>query len=167
MKKLGTVLLSLLLLALLAGCSGGTTPAATAPPAAEATPQVLQGDTFTADKFTITVPKGWESMAVDGGAQLYKMSGEIIEVHFRGENQTEDSAKQQAESNASLYSGTTPAEVTILGKTFWATTFTASGVEQTSYLRIENGVLLSIKCAKGNYETNPEYAAIIDSVVFK
>lgn len=167
MKRLATVFLSLLLMLLLAGCSGSTTPAATAPPAAEVTPQALAGETFTADKFTITVPEGWESMAVDGGVQLYKMSGEIIEVHFRGENQSEDSAKQQAQSNASAYSGTEPAEVTLLGKTFWTTTFTASGVEQTSYLRIENGVLLSIKCAKGNYETTPEYAAILDSIVFQ
>ena len=167
MKKMATVTLSLLLLLLLAGCSGGTAPAATAPPAAEATPQALEGETFTAEKFTVTVPKGWEAMAVDGGVQLYKMSGEIIEVHFRGSGQSEDHAKQQAESNASTYAGTAPAEVTLLGKTFWATTFTASGVEQTSYLRMEDGVLLSIKCAKGNYETTPEYAAIIDSIVFK
>ncbi|MFH1513066.1 MAG: hypothetical protein ABIG45_06900 [Bacillota bacterium] len=167
MKKISLMLFALTLLVLLSGCSGGTAPAATTAPAAEAAPQALAGVTFEAEKFSVTVPEGWESMAVDGGVQLYKMSGEIIEVHFRGENQTDDSAKQQAESNASAYSGTTPAEVTLLGKTFWATTFTAAGVEQTSYLRIENGVLLSIKCAKGNYETTPEYAAIIDSIVFK
>ena len=106
-------------------------------------------------------------MTVDGGVQLYKMSGEIIEVHFRGENQNEDHAKQQVEVSANQYSGTTPAEVTLLGKTFWTSTFTVSNVEQTSYLRIENGKLLSIKCAKGNYESTPEYAAIIDSIVFK
>ena len=106
MKRLATVFLSLLLLTLLAGCSGGTTPAATAPPAAEVTPQALEGETFTAEKFTVTVPTGWEAMAVDGGVQLYKMSGEIIEVHYRGSGQSEDHAKQQAESNASTYSGT-------------------------------------------------------------
>jgi hypothetical protein len=165
-KKIGLIIFAMALLVMLSGCSGGSTPAATTAPVAEATPQTLVGETFTADKFTIAVPAGWESMAVECGVQLYKASGEIIEVHFRGENQTEDSAKQQAESNAKLYSGTTPVEVTLLGKTFWATTFTASGVEQTSYLRIENGVLLSIKCAKGNYETTPEYAAIIDSIIF-
>jgi hypothetical protein len=167
MKKMGLVLFAAILLFAFSGCSGGSTPTATTAPTAESTPQPLAGVSFETDKFTVTVPSGWESMAVDGGVQLYKLSGEIIEVHFRGENQTEESAKQQIESNATNYSGTIPAEVTILGKSFWTTTFTASGVEQTSYLRIENGMLLSIKCAKGNYETNPEYAAIIDSIVFK
>lgn len=179
MKKIGIYLFTLSLFLLISGCSdnsGGEPSAAGTPTGSpEASPQVseaaapeagsLEGDPYSAEKFTITVPDGWEVMDVDGGVQLYKMSGEIIEVHFRGENQGEDHAKQQAESNASMYSGTTPEEVELLGKMFWATTFTASGVEQTSYLRMEDGVLLSIKCAKGNYET-PDYAAIIDSIVF-
>lgn len=179
MKKTGILLLTLSLFLFISGCSGNSDGQQSAAPtpsgSPEASPQVsettapengsLEGETYSAEKFSITVPEGWEAMDVDGGVQLYKMSGEIIEVHFRGKNQGEDHAKQQAESNASMYSGTTPKEVELLGKTFWATTFTASGVEQTSYLRIEDGVMLSIKCAKGNYET-PEYAAIIDSIVF-
>jgi hypothetical protein len=137
--------------------SGTTSPEKTA----------LEGSTFETDKFSITVPKGWESMEVDGGVQLYKMSGEIIEVHYRGMNQNEGDDKQQVESVASQYSGTTPAEVELLGKTFWSTTYTASGVKQVSNLRIEDGVMLSIKCAGPGFDTNPEFTAILDSIVFK
>lgn len=174
MKKISALLFALALFLLVSGCSGNTNtskPDSTPDTAADSNETtsseitLLEGDSHKYDKFSITAPEGWETMDVQGGIQLYKMSGEIIEVHFRGENQTEDHAKQQAESLASQYSGTTPTETELLGKTFWTTTFTASGVEQTSYLRMEDGVLLSIKCAKGNYET-PEYAAIIESIVF-
>jgi hypothetical protein len=175
MKKISNLVIILALFLLVSGCSGktaGNTGAAAsgagtqaAEPVASEAP-ALKGEVHKADKFSITVPKGWEVMDVEGGVQLYKMSGEIIEVHYRGSNQTEDSAKQQAESNASLYSGTTPQEVELLGKKFWATTFTASGVKQTSYLRIEDGVMLSIKCAGPNFETSSEFKAILDSIVF-
>lgn len=173
MKKIGVLILTLSLFLFVSACSGNSGKNTST--ASEASTQVseaaapktdlLEGEAYSAERFIIIVPKGWEAMDVDGGVQLYKMSGEMIEVHFRGENQGDDHAKQQAESNAGMYSGTTPTEVELLDKTFWATTFTVSGVEQTSYLRIEGGVMLSIKCAKGNYET-PDYAAIIDSIVF-
>jgi hypothetical protein len=180
MKKIGILLFVMALFLLGSGCSGDSSvkTTATQTPSAEtgstaqasepAAPETasLQGETYSADKFSIIVPAGWEVMDVDGGVQLYKSSGEIIEVHFRGENQSEDHAKQQVEENASTYSGTEPKETELMGKKYWTTTFTASGVEQTSYLRMEDGVMLSIKCAKGNYESDPEYAAILDSIVF-
>lgn len=179
-KRFYPVLLALLLtLLLITGCSGSSSPSkATATPEATAasTPAsqpasagnaALEGEVYKAEKFSVTVPKGWEKMDVQGGVQLYKMSGEIVEVHYRGENQGEDHAKQQVESLASQYGGTTPNEVELLGKTFWTTTFTASGVKQTSYLRMENGVMLSIKCAGANHETDPEFGAILQSIVFE
>ncbi|HZK29535.1 MAG TPA: hypothetical protein VFD19_04890, partial [Clostridia bacterium] len=94
-----------------------------------------------AERFTIVVPKDWEVMDVEGGVQLYKMSGEVIEVHYRGSNQIAEAAKQQAEFLANMYKGTEPKEVELLGKKFWMTSFTAGGQDQTSYLRMEDGVL--------------------------
>jgi hypothetical protein len=170
MKKAIALFCMLVILpVIVAGCSNGkpaSSTSATNAPTAVVTQKPLEGTAFKTDKFTITVPSGWESMEVNGGVQLYKMSGEIIEVHYRGSDQSDDSAKQQVESNATQYSGTTPKEVDLLGKKFWATTFTASGVKQTSYIRMENGVMLSIKCAGSDHETNPVFASILNSIIF-
>lgn len=171
-----TLLVLGLSLLLITSCSKGASTQATATPATTATAApasagadnaALKGEVYKTDRFSITVPDGWEKMDVQGGVQLYKMSGEIIEVHYRGENQSEDHAKQQAESVASQYGGTDPKEVELLGKTFWTTTYTASGVKQTSYLRMENGEMLSVKCAGANHETDPVFAAILQSIEFE
>lgn len=149
-----------------------TKPEPTAKPIETKEPNVtmdiplIEGAHYAADKFSLTVPKGWEIMDVEGGYQLYKMSGEIIEVHTRGSNQSEDHAKQQVERTASQYNGTPPAEVDFLGAKFWTTTFTASGVEQVTYLRIEDGVLFSVKFGGPDYATNPEFQAILSNIVF-
>jgi hypothetical protein len=126
-----------------------------------------EGEKFETDQFSVIIPKGWEKMEVDGGVQIYKMSGEIVEVHFRGSNQTEESAKQQAQSNADQYKGTAPQEVEKWGKKFWATTFTASGVEQTSFLRIEDGVMIAVKAAGKDHMNNKEITGILDTIAFK
>ncbi len=134
---------------------------------AEESGAMLEGTSYESDSFSIIVPDGWEVMDVDGGVQLYKTSGEIIEVHYRGSNQGDDHAKQQVENLYEQYSGTTPVETELLGKTFWKTTFTTSGVYQTSYMRMENGEMLSVKLAGANHENDPEFEAIVNSVVFK
>jgi hypothetical protein len=107
----------------------------------------MKGETFETENFSLIIPNGWEMMEVDGGVQIYKMSGEIVEVHFRGSGQGDDHAQQQVMSVAEQYNGSTPKEVEFLNKTFWTTSFTAAGVSQTSYLRIEDGVLVSVKIA--------------------
>ena len=175
MKKFSiiiTIMLSLVFV--LSGCGGGspatTDPVKTEPGTATENPPVgteANGTVFDAERFTIVVPEGWEFMDVEGGLQIYKMSGEVIEVHYRGSNQIAEAAKQQAEYLSEMYKGTEPKEVDLLGKKFWMTSFTAAEQDQTSYLRMEDGVMFAIKCAEGNYETAQEFEAILNSIVFK
>lgn len=60
-----------------------------------------------------------------------------------------------------------PKEVELLGKHFWTTSFTASGVLQVAYHLIEEGEMLSVKYGGPNYETNPDFAAILGPIVFQ
>lgn len=136
---------------------------ATEEPAAEA----IAGEKYETDNFSIVVPDGWEVMDVEGGVQLYKMSGEVFEVHFRGSGQSEGHVEQQTEFTAENYEGTTPEEVDLLGKRFWTTSYTAAGVPQVSYITIENGVMISVKYGGPDYQDNPDFEGILNSIVFK
>jgi hypothetical protein len=176
MKRLTIALMAALALAmLLPGCTsaagnptGTATSLAAAATPAETVAAKTEGEPFETANFSLIVPKGWEKMDVDGGVQLYKTSGEVVEVHFRGSNMSADEAKSQVESTASQYGGTTPQEVDFLGKKFWTTSFTSSAnVPQVTYLTIEAGVMISVKAGGPGYEDNAEFKAILDSIVFK
>ncbi len=168
MKKYIIILIGLCLLFCAAGCQGDAASNTGSPSENEA-PQSAEpnGDMVDKETFSVLVPKGWEVMDVDGGVQIYKMSGEVFEVHFRGSNMNDTEAQQQAESTAKQYEGTQPELVELLGKQFWTTTFTAGGVKQVTNLCIEEGVMISVKYGGPNYETNPDFEAILDSITFK
>ncbi|MHB1314315.1 MAG: hypothetical protein ACYCX2_02370 [Christensenellales bacterium] len=175
MRKSVLFLIIVLCLSLTVGCAKTSGPAAqkTTEPAQTTaqsqepanTPQ--SGSQYETDDFSLIVPQGWEIMDIDGGVQLYKMSGEVFEVHFRGYNMSGDEAKQQVESTARQYSGTAPSEVDLLGKRFWTTEFTAAGVLQATYLCIDEGVMISVKYGGPGFKTNPEFKAILDSIALK
>lgn len=173
----------LLIVALVLGCSNksGDVPKADTPTKSEepkeapaASPEApaastLAGELCEAEKFTIIAPDGWKILEFPNaeGYQLYKSSGEAIQVLFAGSNQNEAAAKNEAERFAETESGTEPVEIEMLGKKFWVTTFEFGGAEQTYYGCIEDGVKLTIQTTKGNYENNAEYASILDTIVFK
>lgn len=131
------------------------------------TEAAIQGVKVETDKFSIVVPDGWEKMDVEGGFQLYKMSGEVVEVHFRGFNQGADHAKLQVENMQKNYNGTAVKEIELLGKKFWNTTYTAADVPQVLNACIEDGVMISIKYAGKDLETNPVFMDIVNSIVWK
>jgi hypothetical protein len=126
-----------------------------------------KGTKIEKDKFSIVMPQGWQSMDVIGGVQLYKNSGEVFELHYRGYNMSDTESKIQTESMANQFKGTQPKQVEIKGKQFWSTSYTAGSIPQVSNLRIENGVMISIKYGGPNYTSNPDFKAILDSIVFK
>lgn len=181
-RSLSLVFAILLILTLFAGCgdkkedTGETTAAGTGADDTTAAP-AINGTLFETDNFSVIVPDGWEKMDVDGGFQLYKMSGEIIEIHFRGFNQGETQAKLQVESSAKGLNGTTPVEEEFLGKTFWKTVYTANSVSQVFYACMvdgafrdgakQDGVMLSVKYGGPGYDTNPEFMNILNTVVWK
>ena len=153
-----------MVLSFAAACGGNDQPSGSQ--GGQATQPAANGTRYEATRFSIIVPDGWEVMDVDGGVQLYKSSGEIFEVHYRGNNMNESEAQSQVESTANNYDGTEPQQATMLGKTFWSTTFTASGVEQVTNLCIENGEMLSIKYGGPGYDTNPDFQTILNSIEF-
>ncbi len=129
----------------------------------------IEGILCEGERFSVLAPKDWEimEMTYSDGFQLYKLSGEVIQIQYAGYNQRDDAAQKDVESFASRYSGTEPKEVEMLGKTFWMTIYEFNGAEQTLYARMEDGVKLTIQTAKGNYENNAAFRAIIDTVEFK
>ncbi len=171
MKKSSLLLtMFLLLISLLTGCGSSSKASTSQPPSAsqaEETKNAPAGDKYDNDKFSLIVPAGWITMEIDGGIQLFKTTGEVFELHFRGYNLNDSEAKTQVESLAKQYDGTEVKETDLLGKRFWSTTYTASDVPQTANLLVENGVLLTIMYGGPEYESNPDFQAIIDSVVFK
>lgn len=175
-KSLILTVIFVVLLVMLSGCAGkaaGQTAAAnpqtTSPGSAEpsAATSSLAGELYESDKFTITVANGWEAMDIDGGVQIYKMSGEAVQVYFRGSNMSETEPKTQAESQAKQYNGTDPQEVERWGKSWWTTTYTAMDMEQLKYLRIEAGQLVSVSAAGQDIAGNPDIQGMLESIVFK
>jgi hypothetical protein len=178
MKKfLILTFIALSLLAIFSGCAGN--PAGKSePPNAVAVPSgspaqsaeaadSIEGEPFDSDKFSIIIAKDWELMDIDGGVQLYKMSGEAVQVYFRGSNMSETEAKSQAESQAKQYGGTTPQEVEKWGNSWWTTTYTAMDLEQLKYLRIEGGQLVSVSAAAKDIESNSDIQGMLESLTFK
>ena len=125
------------------------------------------GELFETDRFSIVVAEDWEVMEIDGGVQIYKMSGEAVQIYFRGSNMSETEPQVQAESQANQYNGTTPELVERWGKTWWTTLYTAMNMEQLKYLRIENGQLVSVAAAAKDIAGNAEIQGMLESITFK
>ncbi len=170
-KRYVLAVLALTLVILLAGCAGKTESPESgkdAPAAGTAAPESgIKGELFESDKFSITVAKGWEKMDIDGGVQIYKMSGEAVQVYIRGMNMSDTEAKSQAESQSKQYSGTAPEEVERWGKSWWTTTYTAMDLEQLKYLRIESGQLVSVSAAAKDIAGDSDIQGMLESLTFK
>lgn len=164
-KTLALIFAVTMLMLTFAGCGGNTEDKTTK--ADETTAAAVDGTKIETDKFSIVVPDGWEKMDVDGGFQIYKASGEVVQVSFAGFNQGETHAKLQVEGQVKTYGGTPATEIELLGKTFWNTTYTANGVKQVFNACIEDGVMISVKYGGPNLDTNPEYMDIVNSIIWK
>ncbi len=164
-KNLALILAAMFILFTFGACGGEKNDKTTK--AGETTAASIDGTKAETAKFSIIIPTGWEKMDVDGGFQLYKMSGEIVEVHFRGFNQGDTHAKLQVEGQVKAYGGTEAKEIELLGKKFWNTTYTANGVKQVYNACIEGGIMISVKYGGPNLDTNPDYMKIVNSVVWK
>lgn len=169
MKRPGLIpsLLLIVFITAILGCSqDGTTSTAPSSSGNQASVPTIEGSTFDAPGFTIVVPKGWESVKVDGGVQMYK-GNDIVQVYIRGFNMTAGEDKGQTESNAKRYNGTPPEQIDIFGMKFWKTTYTAASVYQTSYLSMKNGQLVSVQIAGADHDKNDTIKGILNTLKFK
>ena len=165
------------LLLMLFGCAGNPDGKTSAPDAGEAASDVGEqpaeteapavGEVHETDRFSITVPEGWEVMEIVGGLQIYKMSGEAVRVYISGENMSETEPQTQAESLAGQYSGTEPQEVEMWGESWWTTTYTAMDMEQLTYMRIEDGQMVSVAAAAKDIGGDSDIQAMLASISFK
>lgn len=164
------------LLLAICGCAGSpaaqpeppeTEPAQAAAAQPSAPAEAAKGELYETDRFSIAVAKGWEVMEIDGGVQIYKMSGEAVQVYVRGSNMSDTEAKSQAESQAKQYNGAAPQEVEKWGKSWWTTTYTAMDLEQLKYLRIEDGQLVSVSAAAKNIAGDADISVMLESIAFK
>lgn len=173
MKKISVFLLVTMFVFLLVACTNAEQPQKTEPDQVA----TYSGKTVEVENFSILIPDGWEYMEVDGGLQLYKSSGEIVEIHYRGFNQGESHARLQVENLAKNNNGTTPEEVRLLGKTLWRTEFTLADKPQVFCAAIEDGILKNGELKDGvmlsiKYTSNPASDGIspndiLETVVWK
>ncbi len=165
MRRPGLIpsLLLIVFLTSILGCSQSGSPGGVAN---QASVPSIEGSTFDAQGFTILVPKGWESVKIDGGVQMYKGS-DIVQVYIRGYNMTAGEDKGQTESNSKRYNGTQPEQIDIFGMRFWKTTYTAASVYQTSYLSMKNGQLVSVQAAGPDHDKNETIKGILNTLKFK
>lgn len=165
MKKILLLTVAVFLLfAALASCGEKAEEAGSGETTAAALPE---GTLYENDRFSVTVAKGWEYMDIDGGVQIYKMSGEVVQIYIRGSNMADTEPKSQIESQSQQYGGTAPQEVDKWGKSWWTTSYTAMEMEQLKYLRIEGGQLVSVAAAAKDVEADADIMGMLESVAFK
>ena len=82
MRKIFIVAIIVMLL-LASGCGGAKESPQSVSDDSEKAQQApaVKGETYETERFSLTVPEGWSVMDVDGGVQLYKMSGEVFEMN--------------------------------------------------------------------------------------
>jgi len=118
------------------------------------------------DKFEITVADNWEKMQIPGGVHISCKSGEILRVQVHDNNVTEAEDREILNELAQKYNGTPIAPVELSGVTFYTTTYTAYGKEQSFYSAVKNGEQIKIQMCGRCYETNADIKAMVDSIVF-
>lgn len=161
-RILGLAMAVSLAAALLTGC-GGSAPQGGSGNGTEPKTEAIKGETMETDHFTMTVATGYNKMDISGGIQAYQGSN-AIEVWVRPSTQN---AEEEAGKFAADYDGTAPEQVELFGLTFYTTTFTASGYDQTKYVAVSDGNRIEIGITGADHENNKELQGMLNSISFK
>lgn len=156
------ILVIALAAALMTGC-GSSAPQSASGNGTEPKTEAIKGETVETDHFTMTVATGYNKMDISGGIQAYQGSN-AIEVWVRPSTQN---AEEEAGKFAADYDGTDPEQVELFGLTFYTTTFTASGYDQTKYVAISDGNRIEIGITGADHENNKELQGMLNSISFK
>lgn len=162
-KSFVTAILFIFIMVLLVSCGDS----AEKPKDNDGTASDVKGETISTEKFTILKIDGWEYMEVDGGFQIYKASGEILQIQILGNNVSEEEDKALLESFANSYSGTALTQVDLLGMKFYMTSAEVSGVKQAYYSAVKNGEQVKIQATGLSYDENSDIKAMVESIEFK
>ena len=71
------------------------------------------------------------------------------------------------ENTIEQYNGTPLKEVPMFGSTFFTTSMTAEGKDQTTFAGVKNGEVFNFVMAGKDNQQNPELKAMLESITFK
>ncbi len=173
-KPVVMVMLIVLCLLLLTGCvlqinSDGNVSLPQVSALTEAVENIaasLEGEQIETDGFSMTAPKGWNRMVIQGGVQLYRGS-DVFQITVDGYNVSQEEDLALLQSLADQYDGTDITTVDMLGMTFYTTSFTALGVEQTFYSAVRDGEQIHIQLGGKDHNDNTELQGMLSSVRLK
>jgi ABC-type glycerol-3-phosphate transport system substrate-binding protein len=173
-RSLMAVLLVLVLAVamLAAGCGGSDDSAAPAgdngeTDAPEESLPEIDGERHETETVSMIVADGWEVMDISGGLQAYKGMSSAVEVWVRGSDMTEESVKAAIERFKENYDGSDLFEVQAHGLTYTATTFEFSGMYQTKYGAVKDGMQVEITLAGEDHLNDETIMGMFNSIVFK
>jgi len=137
----------------------------------------VKGTTYETDKFSILVPDGWvtKDLTNDGAIAVMVTKGEDLMqlVVYLNPYYTADYPDAKAYSKYLIdntieqQNGTAIKEVKMFDVTFFKTSFTANGMEQTSFAGDKNGEVVNIIMGGKDNQNNVEIKAMLDSIKFK
>lgn len=164
MKKTFSLLI-LTLVFLLTGCVGTkTTSAQMMLEEPEIKPA---GGVAEYSAFTVRIEEGWETMDIIGGVQIFKTSGEMLQIQVDGDGVAREEDIPLLENVNENYNGSGVREEELLGCSFHTISYTVSGVSQCLYTAVLGGKLVKIQATGLSYDALPDIEKMVESVVFK
>jgi hypothetical protein len=137
----------------------------------------VKGTMYETDKFSILVPDGWETkdLSNEGAVAVVITKGEdlmqlvvYLDPYYSAEYPDAKAySKYLIENTMDQQSGTAIEEVTMFDTTFFKTSFTANGMDQTSFAGDKNGKVVNIIMGGKDHQNNVEIKAMMDSIKFK
>jgi hypothetical protein len=163
MKKTLTIT-AMILAVFLAGCAGKTNAALAV---LEEPASAPLGGAADYPAFCVTVADGFETMDMIGGVQIYKQTGEMLQIQVDGEGMTQGDDIPILQSVNENYNGSGVREEELLGIDFHAISYTVSGVSQCMYTAVLGGKLVRIQATGESYDALPDIKKMVESVTFK
>ena len=164
MKKTIAVLI-LLAVFLLTGCVSTKTTAAQA--VLEEPVKRPSGGAADYSAFSVIVEEGWETMDIIGGVQIFKTTGEMLQIQMDGDGVAQGEDIPLLESINENYNGSGIRETQLLGNSFHTITYQTSGVSQCMYTAVLGGKLVKIQATGASYDALPAIKTMVESIIFK
>ena len=156
---------ALILTAFLAGCVSTQTTSAQA--LLEEPAKNQEGGAVDYSFFDVTVEEGWDTMDMIGGVQIYKQTGEMLQIQVDGEGVAEGEDVPFLESVNQNFNGLGVRQTELLGRSFHAVSYMASGVKQCMYTSVIGGKLVKIQATGEAYGDVPDIKKMVESIIFK
>jgi hypothetical protein len=140
----------------------------------------VKGVIYETELFSILVPDGWvtKDLSTEGAIAVVITKGEdlmqlavYISPYYTDKYPdtaaAEDYSKYLIENTVEQQNGTAIGEVKMFDVTFFKTSFTANGMDQTSFAGDKNGEVVNIIMGGKDHQNNAELKAMQESIKFK